>query len=913
MSDSLPDRSDKSRDPQLDVSELRALVLDRMPIGHIVWDSDFRVVEWNPAAEKIFGWSRDEAKGKPVGSLMLPGAGSPPDCMRRAMERKGSTIATVCAGVNKAGKRVVGEWHNTVLTDDTGRIRCTISLVQDISNRDRTDRELRESRKFLQAIIDSEPECVKLLNPDGTLIMMNRAGLDMIEAESLEQVKGQSVCSLVSPENRESFSELTEQVFQGREGSLTFKMTGLRGRRLWLDTHAVPLRNDRDEIVALLGITRDVTEQKKAEETILEQKKFAEDLVANSAIATFVIDAGHKVVLWNRACEELTGLRAADMIGTDNQWKAFYGRKRPTLADIVIDGDWKQADALYASLKQSTLVPGGLVSEAWYPNLNGKERYLTFEAAPVYNSKGELVVATETLHDVTEHKRAEEILKKERDFTNGIFDTVGSIVLVLDRTGRIVRFNRTCEEVSGYKAEEVIGRNVWDLLIPPEQVDGVKAVFKNLVSGMFPNRYENYWVARDGARKLIAWSNTALLAPDGSVEFVIPTGIDITEHKRLEDQLRQSQKMESIGTLAGGIAHDFNNILTAIIGYSSLLQMKILEGDPLRHSVEQIISAANRAATLTQGLLAYSRKQVLNAQPVNLNDVVKKVGQLLTRVIGEDIELKTITTDHNVTVMADAGQLEQVLMNLATNARDAMPDGGCLFIETERVVFDEETAKVHQFGEPGSYALVSVTDSGVGMDEKVRERIFDPFFTTKEVGKGTGLGLAMTYGIIKQHNGSIDVSSEVGKGSSFKIYLPIVPTAEKHHLPVELPPLMGGTETILLAEDEEVVRELTRHVLEQFGYKVIEAVDGEDAVSKFMENRERIKLLLLDVIMPKKNGREVHAKISIFKPGIKTLFLSGYTSDVMLQQGLVEPEFTFIMKPAPVNDLLRKIRSLLDS
>ena len=264
-----------------------------------------------------------------------------------------------------------------------------------------------------------------------------------------------------------------------------------------------------------------------------------------------------------------------------------------------------------------------------------------------------------------------------------MLDTVGSIVLVLDRTGRIVRFNRTCEEVSGYKADEVVGRFVWDMLIPPEQVEGVKAVFNNLVAGMFPNRYENYWVAKDGARKLISWSNTALLAPDGSVEFVIPTGIDLSERKRLEDQLRQSQKMESIGTLAGGIAHDFNNILTAIIGYGSLLQMKLSDKDPLKYSVEQILSSANRAATLTQGLLAYSRKQILNAQPVNVNEIIRRVQLLLSRLIGEDIELKTMLTDQDVTVMADAGQLEQVLMNLATNARDAMPEGGNLFIETE--------------------------------------------------------------------------------------------------------------------------------------------------------------------------------------------------------------------------------------
>jgi PAS domain S-box-containing protein len=755
-----------------DVQQLLNLCIDRMPFAYILWGPDLRVREWNAAAVRIFGWQREEARGKEARELMLRAPDSHPDRLQQAFCSAGSeTTLTVCSGANREGKRILCEWHNTGLRDAAGNGLGVLSMVHDVTDRERVEQELRDSRKLFQTIIDSEPECVKLLNRDGTVIMMNRAGLDMLQAGSLDQVKGQSVCPLITPGHREAFMQVTEQVFRGETGSLTFEMTGLRGRKLWLETHAVPLRNDQDEVTALLGITRDVT-----------------------------------------------------------------GRKD-----------------------------------------------------------------------------AEEVLKKERDFTSAVLDTVGAIVLVLDRTGRIVRFNRTCEEVSGYKAEEVLGKFVWDLLIPPEQIEGVRAVFSNLVAGMFPNRYENYWMARDGSRKLIAWANTALIGPDGSVEFVIPTGIDVTERKRLEEQLRQSQKMESIGTLAGGIAHDFNNILTAIIGYGSLLHMKLLENDPLRYSVEQILSSANRAATLTQGLLAYSRKQILNARPVNPNEIIRRVQLLLSRLIGEDIELKTMLTDKDVTIKADAGQLEQVLMNLATNARDAMPAGGSLFIETEQLVLDAEAAVLHEFGKPGTYVLIAMTDSGTGMDEKTRERIFDPFFTTKEVGKGTGLGLAMVYGIVKQHNGTIDVYSEVGRGTTFKIYLPVVPAPAREALTPDLPAITSGTETILLAEDDQVVRELTRHVLEQFGYRVIEAVDGEDAVNKFMENRDAIRLLLLDVIMPRKNGREVYSKISVFAPGIKALFLSGYTSDVMHQKGLLEQGFNFIMKPVPVNDLLRKIRSLLDS
>jgi len=531
---------------------------------------------------------------------------------------------------------------------------------------------------------------------------------------------------------------------------------------------------------------------------------------------------------------------------------------------------------------------------------------------PLRNDRDEIIALLGITRDVTESRKAVEALKKERDFTSTIFDTVASMVLVLDREGKIVRFNHTCEEVSGYTFEEVRGRFVWDFLIPPEQLDGVKNVFKHLAAGMFPNKHENYWIAKNGQKRLIAWSNTALLDKDGSVEYVIPTGIDITERKRLEEQLLQSQKMESLGTLTGGIAHDFNNILTAIIGYGSLLKMKLKDNEPLHYTVEQILSAANRAASLTRGLLAYSRKQILNPRPVNLSEIVGKVERLLERLIGEDIELKTILTDSEVTVLADAGQLEQVLMNLATNARDAMPHGGYLYIETRRLDFDEESAKSHGLEKPGPHALVQVTDSGEGMDEKTRERIFEPFFTTKGVGKGTGLGLAMTYGIIKQHAGSIEVSSEEGKGATFSIYLPIVNMSPAEDLTGELPPIAGGTETLLVAEDDETVRNLSSSLLQQFGYTVIQARDGEDAVNKFMENRDRIDLLILDIIMPKKNGKEVYAKIKIFSPGIKALFVSGYTADIMHEQGLLEEGFNFLLKPVPVNDLLRKVREVLD-
>jgi two-component system cell cycle sensor histidine kinase/response regulator CckA len=873
--------------------QLTRVSFERMPMGYIVWDRSFHVVEWNAAAEHIFGWSAGEARGKHAYELIVPASAQPRVSETWARLIHGNEPAIlVTENIGKDGGTLVCEWYNTPLHDASGIVSGAFTLVRADTDRRKLERELRESKRYLETVIDTEPECVKLVAADGTLIMMNPAGLRMIQADSLEQVRGKSIYGIVLQEYRDAFKKLTEDVFQGTSGNLTFEVSGARGRRLWLETHAVPLRNENDDIIALLGITRDVTEKKKAEED----------------------------------------------------------------------------------------------------------------------------------------------LKKERDFMSTVLDTVGSIVLVLARDGRIVRFNRSCEEASGYRFEEVQGRFVWDFLIPPEQVEGVQGVFKNLASGMFPNKYENYWVAKDGQRKLIAWSNTALLDRDGSVEHVIATGIDITsqrkaeeellrekkfsdvvinslpgifylfdesgrllrwnnnvqemtgytfeelmnmnalqlfreardlftskmqevfdtgsfsmeariyakngesipflltgvrmivdsmrylvgvgidisERKQLEDQLLQSQKMESIGTLAGGISHDFNNILTAIIGYGSLLQMKMREDDPFRHYVDQILASANRAASLTKGLLAYSRKQVLNIQPVNINNLVRKVERLLERLIGEDVEIRSILIDKDITVLADAGQIEHVLMNLMTNARDAMPTGGYVYIETRLVDLDEEAVRAHDLRRPGAYALIEVTDSGMGMDQKIKGHIFEPFFTTKEVGLGTGLGLAVVYGIIKQHNGFVEVDSEVGRGTTFKIYLPAAQTNAEEAKTVELPRIRGGRETILVAEDDEIVRGFVTSLLMQSGYTVIQAENGEDAVNKFMANRGTINLLLLDVIMPKKNGKEVYEKIRIFEPAIKVLFLSGYTAEIMYNKGLLETGVDVLLKPVDMIDLQQKVRAILD-
>jgi nitrogen-specific signal transduction histidine kinase len=383
----------------------------------------------------------------------------------------------------------------------------------------------------------------------------------------------------------------------------------------------------------------------------------------------------------------------------------------------------------------------------------------------------------------------------------------------------------------------------------------------------------------------------------------------VTERKILEAQLLQAQKMEAVGTLAGGVAHDFNNILMALMGYANLIQLKMKQDDPMRVYVDQMVACTGKAANLTQSLLAFSRKQLMELKPCKINSLVMDVEKLLRTLLPEDIVL-TLSLGSDTTIMADMTQIDQVLMNLAANARDAMLKGGELRIETARMKIGEDFKKFYGYGNPGSYAIVSVSDTGMGMNETTREKIFEPFYTTKDVGKGTGLGLSIVYGIIKQHNGFINVYSEPDAGTTFRIYIPEAKTraTEEQHTGDSAE---GGTETILFAEDNPDIRRIAKETLVMSGYTLIEAVDGEDAVGKFMEHRNEIDLLILDVVMPNKNGKEAYDEIAAVQPDIKTLFISGHTGDVLLSKG-VQGEFNYVPKPFSPRTLLAKIREVLD-
>lgn len=412
------------------------------------------------------------------------------------------------------------------------------------------------------------------------------------------------------------------------------------------------------------------------------------------------------------------------------------------------------------------------------------------------------------------------------------------------------------------------------------------------------------------------WEHTTISPirnKEGAISNYLLIKEDITERKQLEEQLKQAQKMEAIGQLAGGLAHDFNNILTVILGYGNILIMENKLEERQREKVEQILAASVKAARLTRDLLTFSRKQIMHQKSVNLNEIVRHVEQFLVRTIGEDIQFKSALHEVNLPVKVDRVQIEQVLVNLATNARDAMPSGGGLVIETGVQVIDDQFIRAHGFGTSGHYACISVSDSGCGMDEETQKRIFEPFFTTKEVGKGTGLGMAIVFGIVKQHNGFINVYSEPGEGTTFRVYIPLMEEEQAafEGIVAQVPP-KGGNETILVAEDEAGVRKLMETILTNFGYEVILAEDGQECVDKFSANRDRVSLVLMDMIMPRKNGKEAYEEIRRLGSDVSVLYSTGYAPDFIQSRGVIEEGVELISKPVQPLELLRKVREILD-
>ncbi len=513
-----------------------------------------------------------------------------------------------------------------------------------------------------------------------------------------------------------------------------------------------------------------------------------------------------------------------------------------------------------------------------------------------------------------EKRRMEQALIESEEKYRELVDEVNDGFYISDSEGVLLFANKALAKMLGYEhPEKLIGKKFLEF-ITPETVEEVDKRFGGLVKG--ETHYEisvSKIIGADGKERYLEVKPSLILKED---KVVGARGVirDITERQLLEQQLRQSQKMEAVGRLAGGISHDFNNLLTVMIGYCQMVEKKIPEDNPLHKDVQEIKKSAIRAASLTKQLLAFSRKQILQPEKMNLNNIVAEMDVMLRRVIGEDIELLSVTCPELGLVMADPGQIEQVIMNLVVNARDAMPDGGKLTLETANVHLSENFVRLNPGAKAGHYAMIAITDTGCGMDANTLSKLFEPFFTTKAPGKGTGLGLSTVYGIIKQSDGYISVYSEVGTGTTFKVYLPLVSGSvvdQKTGSGTGKVPLYKPTETILLAEDEEAVRNLAQRILSEQGYKVLAASDALQALQILQEHKGKIDLLITDMIMPGMTGLGLVQRVQANYPQIKVMYISGYTDTAILHQGLLEPSTAFLQKPFTPHTLLKKIREVL--
>jgi PAS domain S-box-containing protein len=503
----------------------------------------------------------------------------------------------------------------------------------------------------------------------------------------------------------------------------------------------------------------------------------------------------------------------------------------------------------------------------------------------------------------------QQLLEREEVFRL-ITENAADMIAVVNGEGRLLYNSPAYSRIMGYSVEELRNTTIFEQ-IHPDDCRMVSEAAATARAGDVGRQIQYRMRHKDGSWRILESTSSAIKTAEGKVELVI-VNRDITDRKRLEEQFRQAQKMEAIGRLSGGIAHDFNNLLGVIIGYSEILQESTEPSDPDRSCIDEVLRAGQRAASLTRQLLAFSRQQVLEPTVLDLNHVVVDMEKMLKRLIGEDVELSTVLNRELGKVKADQGQIEQVILNLAVNARDAMPKGGKLTIQTDNISMSgSDTARYSYPFKTGQYVLLTVSDTGMGMDSATRARIFEPFFTTKEKGKGTGLGLATVYGVVKQSEGYIEVHSEIDAGTLFKIYLPIV-DAEITPLPVHSGVIdsLHGNETILLVEDEAMLRVLTRNILERHGYVILEAGNGKEACEIVDQNRNTIHLLLTDVVMPGMNGRDLAELLVGSRPNLKILYMSGYTGQG-IGQGVLPAGCHFLSKPFSRDNLAKKVREVL--
>lgn len=751
------------------------------------------------------------------------------------------------------------------------------------------------SAELLRMAIDASPAGLIVVDRDGRMLLVNKE-VERVFGYSTAELIGQPVDMLVPDADRAHHATLETRFMAHPKRRAMGSDRELFGRHK--DGRAVPVEiglnpaQIEDGAVILVSVV-DITERRAAAAALAASEKHYRTILEHVGDAIFVNDTTGRYIDANPQACELTG----------------YSREE--LLQLSFTDTYIPVERHIAAKRMANAIAGHQITFT-RPLLRKNGAVILIEGSVIILPNGH---ALATFRDITERERVAAQTRDSEQRFRDLAENVREIFFIVDPlTGHADYVNPAYEEVFGQSRQYAYTTPyAWTQAIHPEDRDKAVASEREATHDGAPSAVEFRIIRPDGSIRWIRGRATPVRNANGIITRLVGVAEDITEFKRTEAQFLQAQKMEAVGRLAGGIAHDFNNLLTVILSYGALIAGDLEAGDPHGRDIEEMIAAGTRATELTRQLLAFSRQQVLQPKVLDLNALITNVSRMLTRVIGEDVDLATVLGADIGAVKADPGQIEQVLMNLVVNARDAMPDGGKVTIETANVEVDASFYSAQTPITPGRYLQIAVSDTGVGMTEATRSHLFEPFFTTKERGKGTGLGLATVYGIIRQSGGFISVYTEVNRGTTFRIYLPRVDEAAKQAAPsTDAAALDSRGETVLLVEDEGGVRRVAKRILERHGYTVFEAA-RPDAALALAKTIQRPDLVMTDVILPDMNGRVLARELEVVWPGIKVLYLSGYTDEAIVRHGVLEAGVEFLQKPFTPDGLARKVRHVLDA
>jgi PAS domain S-box-containing protein len=895
----------RTREAEASERTLRAL-LEAARDGILMTDPEGRLVMVNGQVEAMFGYRREDLLGRSLEILVPEGLRELRDASRKGASTdagshsKGVMLEVV--GRRKDGSALALELSLSPLETAAGPVM--LSVLRDMTDRKHMEEALQQAAEEYRSIFENLTEGIVQISPHGQLLTVNRTLARMLGYESPEDLLAHSGSAelplFVDPEGISSLLQLLVQRGEVREHEA--ELHHRDGSTMWV---ALSLRVVRDPAGTLLhyeGTAADVTERRSAQAALRESQRSLANLLRNLPGVAYRRrnDPAWTAEFLSEGCFELLGYHPTQLIGN---WKASY-------VQLIHPEDRQPVwEAIQAAVREER--PFQLVYRV--RTAGGQEKWVWEQGRALGAPDGRPEVLEGFVTDVTERKRAEEAVHVSEAKYRSLIENLEQGVFLKDSHLRFVAANRRFCQSLGCAEADIVSKTDFDF-VSSERAEKYRA--EDLSVLRQGNRLEVEEQLPAGAStppRTVRVVKTPARDSQGRVEGVLGIVWDVTEQRALEGQLRQSQKMEAVGRLAGGVAHDFNNLLTVITGYSEMLLGSIPTQDPAHGLIEQIRKAGERAASLTRQLLTFSRKQVVAPRVLDLNCVVADTEKMLRRLIGEDIELATLLEPGLGPIEVDPGQMEQVILNLAVNARDAMPQGGQLTLATANVEVNGTGNGSDQEARPGPYVVLRVTDTGCGMDDQIKARIFEPFFTTKDEGKGTGLGLATVYGIVKQGGGYIEVDSEPGRGTEFQIYFPRLPgTAQQE--PSDDTPVSGGAraETILLVEDDETVRGLVRVMLQRAGYRLLEAASGAAALQLSAEHAGPIHLLITDVVMPQMSGRVLAESLASLRPLMKVLYLSGYTDDAVVRHGVAGAGSSFLQKPFTNQVLTRKVRDLLD-